>query len=57
MNNDFTNEILNEPRFQEGGAGRFASALFKRFPDFDLTAEQMVWIENYYQNVSDKNLW
>lgn len=50
-------EPLKLPRFQEGGAGRFASELFKQFPDFDLTMEQLVWIESYYKNVSDKELW
>jgi hypothetical protein len=48
---------LDLPRFQENGAGRFAQTFLTHFDESNLTAAQVIWIEEYYKNVSEKGLW
>jgi hypothetical protein len=45
------------PRFQENGAGRFAKTFLDHFDDSNLTMAQIIFIEEYFKNVSEKGLW
>ena len=47
---------MDLPRFQENGAGWFAQNFIREFGDSNITAAQVMWIEDYFKNVSDKGL-
>lgn len=50
-------DLLNDPRFQEGGLGRFVEAFYKQFPDgANFTMEELIFMENYYVNAIAKGL-
>lgn len=48
---------LDLPRYQENGAGRFAQNFLKEFENSNLTMAQVIFIEEYFKNVSEKGLW